>query len=126
MTPVEILFEKLAFTTWDAIENAYGNRISFGEDAITSINLLALKNASFPTIAIEDTRPSESTKGCDFEFWIGTHKSGWYRFDCVVKIGVICFVIGPFQCLHIFFCYFAEPLRKRFLHVLNGNKLPHF
>ena len=70
MASIENLFEKLAFTTWDAIENAFGNRISFGEDAITSINLLTLKNASFPTIAIEDTRPSESTKGCDFEFWI--------------------------------------------------------
>ena len=63
MTLIESLFEKLAYTTWDAIENAFEHRIFYGEDAITSINLLALKNASFPNLAIADTRPDESTKG---------------------------------------------------------------
>jgi len=85
MTAVEILFEKLAFTTWDAIENAFEQKILYGEDAITSINLLALKNASFPNIAIADTRPDESSKGCDFEFWIGNYSSGWYRYAIQAK-----------------------------------------
>jgi len=85
MTAIETLFEKLAFTTWQAIENAFEHNISYGEDAITSINLLALKNASFPNLAIADTRPSESTKGCDFEFWIGNYKSGWYRYAIQAK-----------------------------------------
>lgn len=85
MTLTESLFETLAFTTWDAIENAYTHKISLGEDAITSINLLALKNASFPNLAIVDTRPSESTKGCDFEFWIGNNKSGWHRYAIQAK-----------------------------------------
>ena len=85
MTIIEILFEKLAITTWDAIENAFVNRISFGEDAITSINLLALKNASFRNLAIVDTRPDESTKGCDFEFWIGRNNSGWLRYAIQAK-----------------------------------------
>ena len=84
-TAIEILFEKLAFTTWDAIGNAFEHRISYGEDAITSINLLALKNASFPNLAIVDTRPSESTKGCDFEFWIGNKDSGWFRYAIQAK-----------------------------------------
>jgi hypothetical protein len=82
---VDILFEKLAIVTWEAIENAYENRISLGEDAITSINLLGLKNASLPNLAIADTRPDESTKGCDFEFWIGNSKSGWLRYAIQAK-----------------------------------------
>ena len=85
MTIIKSLFEKLAFTTWDAIGNAFENRISYGEDAITSINLLALKNASLPNLAIADTRPDESTKGCDFEFWIGNYKSGWLRYAIQAK-----------------------------------------
>jgi hypothetical protein len=85
MDPVVTLFEKLAFTTWEAIENAFEQKISFGEDAITSINLLALKNASFPDLVIADTRAEESIKGCDFEFWIGTYSSGWYRYAIQAK-----------------------------------------
>lgn len=79
------IFNKLAATTWDAIGNAFFHKISYGEDAITSINLLTLKNESFPNIAIEDTRASESTKGCDFEFWIGNDYSGWYRYAIQAK-----------------------------------------
>jgi hypothetical protein len=85
MTLIERLFEKLAYTTWEAIENAYEHRISYGEDAITYINLLALKNASFPNLAIADTRADESTKGCDFEFWVGNYKSGWLRYAIQAK-----------------------------------------
>lgn len=85
MSAIATLFEKLAVTTWEAIENAFEHKISFGEDAITSINLLALKNASFPNLAIADTRPEESTKGCDFEFWIGSYSTGWYRYAIQAK-----------------------------------------
>jgi hypothetical protein len=85
MTLIAHLFEKLAITTWDAIGNAFEHRISYGEDAITSIILLALKNASFPNLAIADTRPEESTKGCDFEFWIGDYPSGWVRYAIQAK-----------------------------------------
>ncbi len=85
MTAIETLFEKLAFITWQAIKNAFEHKISYGEDAITSINLLALKNSSFPNLAIADTRPEESTKGCDFEFWIGSYRLGWYRYAIQAK-----------------------------------------
>jgi len=85
MSLIEILFEKLAFITWDTIGNAFENKISYGEDTITSVNLLALKNASLPNLVIEDTRPSESVKGCDFEFWIGTHSIGWCRYAIQAK-----------------------------------------
>lgn len=79
------IFNKLAITTWDAIGNAFFNKISFGEDAVTSINLLNLKNSSLPNLVVADTRPTESTKGCDFEFWIGNDHSGWYRYAIQAK-----------------------------------------
>lgn len=85
MSAIAILFDKLAVTTWEAIENAFYHKISFGEDAITSINLLALKNAYFTNLAIADTRAEENIKGCDFEFWIGGYSIGWYRFAIQAK-----------------------------------------
>lgn len=85
MTSIEPFFENLAFTTWDAIEAAFDYRIMFGEDAITSVNLLALKNASFSEIVIADTRVQERLKGCDFEFWIGNYSAGWTRYAIQAK-----------------------------------------
>ena len=81
----EKILERLAFTTWDVISHAYHNRISYGEDAITSVNLLALKNAQLKNLVLQDTRIDESIKGCDFEFWIGSNKKGWFRYAIQAK-----------------------------------------
>lgn len=85
MRKSEIIFENLAFTTWETIFNAFLNSISYGEDAITSVNLLSLRNASLGDLALQDTRPTENTKGCDFEFWIGSPKRGWLRYAIQAK-----------------------------------------
>ena len=85
MNNSEKIFEKLAFTTWETILNAFLEQISYGEDAITSVNLLSLKNESLGNLALQDTRPKESTKGCDFEFWIGSDKKGWLRYAIQAK-----------------------------------------
>ena len=79
------LFELLSATTWKTIDRASGRRILFGEDAITSINLLTLNNARSTIFAIEDTRISESTKGCDFELWIGSDSTAWRRYAAQAK-----------------------------------------
>ncbi len=79
------LFELLAATTWRAINRASGRRILFGEDAITSVNLLVLADGQSGTYAVEDTRVSESTKGCDFELWVGSSERGWRRFAVQAK-----------------------------------------
>ena len=81
----EKVLERLAFTTWDTISHAYNNRISYGEDAITSVNLLTLKNAQLNNLVLQDTRIHESIKGCDFEFWIGSNKKGWFRYAIQAK-----------------------------------------
>jgi hypothetical protein len=85
MNKSEKIFEKLAVTTWETILNAFVEQISYGEDAITSVNLLSLKNESLGNLALQDTRPKESKKGCDFEFWIGSDKKGWLRYAIQAK-----------------------------------------
>ncbi|WP_129777467.1 DUF6615 family protein [Peristeroidobacter soli] len=78
------LFELLASTTWRTILRANRNRISFGEDAITSINLNAI--ASLPgSVVVEDARADEAHKGCDFEMWTGSDHKGWYRYAVQAK-----------------------------------------
>lgn len=85
MTKSEIILEKLAFTTWETISNAFLQHISYGEDAITSVNLLSLKNEPSSNFVLQDTRINESTKGCDFEFWIGSNQKGWFRYAIQAK-----------------------------------------
>jgi hypothetical protein len=79
------LFEVLASTTWHTILRAHRNRIVFGEDAITSINLNAIVSLNARSIAVEDTRVDEAHKGCDFELWIGSDGPGWARYAVQAK-----------------------------------------
>lgn len=81
------LFEVLAEKTWRSIERFSKNRIHFGEDAITSLNLDALASARPTFVFAEDTRAAESTKGCDFEIWIGREQIGWRRYAVQAKKG---------------------------------------
>ncbi|MBU2720885.1 hypothetical protein HF563_16290 [Acidithiobacillus ferridurans] len=85
MTALEQIFEMLAFVTWDIIGNAYCNHIAYGEDAITSLNLLTLKNTRSRKLVVVDTRVDESVKGCDFEFWVGADTRGWHRYAIQAK-----------------------------------------
>lgn len=78
------LFELLAATTWRTIHRASRNRISFGEDAITSINLNAIASLN-DCVVVEDSRVDEAHKGCDFEMWIGNHANGWKRYAVQAK-----------------------------------------
>lgn len=84
MKPYE-LFEVLARVTWHSIHRLSRNRIRLGEDAITSINLDALASAGPACVFVEDTRSQESTKGCDFELWIGSTHLGWKRYAVQAK-----------------------------------------
>lgn len=83
MQPVA-LFETLAQSTWKTLDRSHRRRVLFGEDAITSIILNSL--ASLPhSVVAEDTRIQESTKGCDFELWLGNDHSGWSRYALQAK-----------------------------------------
>lgn len=79
------LLELLASTTWRTINRSARNRIQYGEDEITSVNLNALASSPDQTVVVEDTRVDEATKGCDFEFWIGSDHLGWARYAIQAK-----------------------------------------
>lgn len=79
------LFEVLASTTWRTILRANRNHVSFGEDAITSINLNAFASLRDGAVVIEDARVDEAHKGCDFEMWIGNDRKGWSRYAVQAK-----------------------------------------
>ena len=84
MTAYE-LFEQLALVTWRSISLCHSKQIRLGEDAVTSTNLINLAVKGPACVAVEDTRPSESTKGCDFELWIGSDRFGWSRYAVQAK-----------------------------------------
>jgi len=84
MKPYE-LFEILAGTTWRSIVGFGRRRIQLGEDAITSNHLYTLDSADSDCWSIEDTRPQETTRGCDFELWIGSDQVGWRRYAVQAK-----------------------------------------
>ena len=72
------LFELLAATTWRTIDRASGRRILFGEDAITSVNLLMLADGKNGTYAVEDTRVNEKNgvKSCNHTFGLTLRSTG--------------------------------------------------
>lgn len=78
-------FELLAKTTWRLIRDSELNRISMGEDAITSYHLTAIAAARPQNVLYEDTRVDESRKGCDFELWVGSDFLGWHRYAIQAK-----------------------------------------
>lgn len=79
------MFEALARATWHNIERTTRIRVSLGEDALTSFNLLALASSGTSSVVVEDTRADEDLKGCDFELWIGSDFSGWCRYAIQAK-----------------------------------------
>jgi hypothetical protein len=79
------LFEVLAGKTWRSIERFSRQKIHLGEDAITSNNLDALASIGPSCVFVEDTRSTESTKGCDFELWIGSDALSWKRYAVQAK-----------------------------------------
>ncbi len=79
------LFEVLARTTWISVGRSFGQRIQLGEDAITSVNLIAIASHKSKCVVVEDTRVHESIKGCDFELWVGSAFLGWNRYAIQAK-----------------------------------------
>ena len=79
------LIESVSAEVWKNVGLYHRYGVSYGEDAITSALLVAIAEASPRNLLLKDTRPSESTKGCDFDLWIGGHGRGWYRYAVQAK-----------------------------------------
>lgn len=78
-------FENLAEQTLRMVSRCHDNQIHLGEDTLTTIILDSLISANTSFVALEDTRPDESTKGCDFELWVGKNGCGWIRYAVQAK-----------------------------------------
>src|SRR5688572_30362528 len=79
------VFTELGRTTWTALGTCHSNRIILGEDAITTLLLVNIATRLKGRVIYSDTRPSESTSGCDFELLIGSKVRGWWRFAVQAK-----------------------------------------
>lgn len=78
-------FEQISKLTWETIEAAHKAKITFGEDAITAINLLSLATMIGSAVFIQDTRSKEKLIGADFELWVGIPTGGWRRYAIQAK-----------------------------------------
>ena len=79
------VFRELGRTTWTALGTCHSNRIILGEDAITTLLLVNIATRLNGRVIYSDTRPFESSSGCDFELLIGAARSGWWRYAVQAK-----------------------------------------
>ena len=55
--------------------------VRYGEETITDLLMMRLYLGGFTVALFEQTsRPDESVWGTDFELWIGSDQTGWFRF----------------------------------------------
>lgn len=79
-------FELLAERTWNRIEAAIELSCLLSEETITENNMLSLKAARLPDIRIYQAKgKDEPKKGFDWEWWIGSRRSGWWRYSVQAK-----------------------------------------
>lgn len=79
------IFEALSESTWRWLNYSNRRGIRIGEDAITSYNLSIIDTLCSSAVVVEDTRNQEHEKGADWEFWIGSNRTGWYRYAIQAK-----------------------------------------
>ncbi len=80
------LFESLAAATWDRIR--FGEELDCPqqEETITDINLLDLKRARLANVHVRKvSRKREARTGLDWEWWIGSDRTGWWRYAVQAK-----------------------------------------
>ncbi|MHA6897319.1 DUF6615 family protein [Ralstonia pseudosolanacearum] len=80
------ILESIAEKIWDDIEEYHRLQYQYDENAITSFVLREIARSGSKNVLVPiDTRPDESTKGCDFELWVGSDSTGWYRYAVQAK-----------------------------------------
>lgn len=78
--------EDLSKHVWERIRDGHGLGIRQGEESLTDHLLLELCRARLSEIKVIKTpKSSESKKGTDWEWWIGSHKIGWIRYAVQAK-----------------------------------------
>lgn len=83
---IEHLFGMLSENIWDRIKDSIASGIRQGEESITDNILLEIYRAKLKGIhTIHTPKITESITGCDWEWWIGSEKKGWYRYAIQAK-----------------------------------------
>lgn len=86
MTSARQLFETLAAVTWSRLKVAESLACPQSEETITDINLFEIALARLPGVRVyKATKQVESKKGFDWEWWIGSNGSGWWRYSVQAK-----------------------------------------
>ncbi|RCX15622.1 hypothetical protein DFP94_11470 [Fontibacillus phaseoli] len=80
------LFEKLAIDTWERLKYGEELNCSQSEETITDINLLEIKRANLHDILVSKSdKYEEGITGIDWEWWIGSNSTGWWRYAVQAK-----------------------------------------
>ncbi|MFS0556349.1 DUF6615 family protein [Brevibacillus sp. 179-C9.3 HS] len=80
------VFERLAVDTWERIK--FGEELDCrqSEETITDINLLEIKRAALANILVsKSNKDDEGLTGLDWEWWIGSNSTGWWRYAVQAK-----------------------------------------
>ena len=78
--------ESLAKDTWERLRDSRSLDIRFGEETITDLLLLEMKRKNHPrTYIVQTPLIEEKNKGTDWEWWIGSPRTGWLRYAVQAK-----------------------------------------
>ena len=84
------LLEQLSRDTWERLRDvqrlAPTAGLRFGEETITDLLMLDINRHPLTRAIFDPTsRPLETIQGTDFEWWLGSDKTGWFRFAVQAK-----------------------------------------
>jgi len=80
-------FRRRAARTWDLIDRAERSKHRLGEETITDLNLLELKERHPSEIIVTTyTKPVEGREGADWEWWLTGRSKLWLGFRVQAKI----------------------------------------
>ncbi len=78
--------EKLSSDIWKRLEDSVTLNVRQGEETLTDNLLLDLAKFKLKNIrTLPTTKKNEKQIGCDWEWWIGSNKFGWFRFAIQAK-----------------------------------------
>ena len=93
-SPLEAALDKLAVDTWDRLRDIKAfsqrpepfNSVRLGETTITDLAMLDLcRQGLARSIFLQTPQHMESSWGTDFEWWLGSAATGWFRLAVQAK-----------------------------------------
>ena len=80
------VFSDISEYVWDLLHDGKKLGLSIGEETISDLILLEIARRDYSYVTIKKTtKDKESTKGTDWEWWIGSRQTGWVRYAIQAK-----------------------------------------